>query len=61
MRHDAIRHVGFMFVSLLKNKAAAIGTQVSERMNAPNMAKPTVWAIGRNILPSMPTNERIGR
>ena len=29
-------------------------------MSAPNMAKPTVCAIGRNILPSTPTRVRIG-
>ena len=48
-------------VFLLKNRAEAIGIHVNDRMNAPKMAKATVCAIGRNILPSMPTSAKSGR
>ncbi len=39
----------------LSSRLLATGTYVSERMNAPSMAKNTVSAMGRNILPSIPT------
>ncbi len=39
---------------LLRSNALAIGTYVSESMNAPIMAKNIVIAMGRNIFPSMP-------
>ena len=34
---------------------------VRDKMNAPRIAKLTVWAMGLNILPSMPTSANIGR
>ena len=46
---------------LLKTKDVIIGTYVSESMNAPKIAKETVCAIGPNILPSIPTNAKIGK
>ena len=44
----------------LRKRLLAMGTYVIERMKAPKMAKNTVSAIGRNILPSMPVNVIIG-
>ena len=47
--------------SLLRNRSAVIiGTYVVDRMKAPRTANITVSAIGRNILPSMPTSTRMG-
>ena len=45
---------------LLRNKALAIGTYVSERIKAPSIAKNTVIAIGLNIFPSIPTKVKRG-
>ena len=47
--------VSFLLIFLLRKRLLAIGTYVSDNMKAPSMAKNTVRAIGRNILPSMPT------
>ena len=30
------------------------------KIKAPTSAKPTVWAMGRNILPSMPVSDKMG-
>ncbi len=47
--------VSLVLTCLLRNTLLAIGTYVSDRMKAPNIAKNTVRAIGLNIFPSMPT------
>jgi len=44
-----------------KMNVIAAGMYVSERISDPNKANTTVSAIGLNILPSIPVNERIGR
>ena len=58
MRSDILR---LCSVFLLKHKADTIGTYVNESINAPNMAKTTVCAIGLNIFPSTPTKANIGK
>ncbi|MNP02908.1 hypothetical protein D3C76_947740 [compost metagenome] len=43
------------------NNAIAAGTNVTERIMAPNSAITTVNAMGWNILPSTPVKAKIGR
>ena len=57
-RSDRLR---LCVLSLLRNNALAIGTYVSDRMNAPSMAKKMVIAMGRNIFPSIPASVSKGR
>ena len=47
-------------VSRGRKSAHIMGTYVRLSSNAPRMAKLTVMAMGRNILPSMPTSVRMG-
>ncbi|MNG15869.1 hypothetical protein D3C84_997250 [compost metagenome] len=58
-----IRSLKFSLCSVFldKNMALIIGTYVSESINAPAIAKPTVIAIGLNIFPSVPIKARIGK
>ena len=48
-------------IFLFKNKADIIGTYVRDKIKAPKIAKLTVWAMGRNIFPSMPPSAIIGK
>ena len=53
------KEFGFSGVGF-KNKEETTGTYVKQKIIAPNNAKLKVIAIGLNILPSIPDNERIG-
>jgi hypothetical protein len=44
----------FCALFLVKTKHTSLVYKLSDKINAPNMAKPTVIAIGLNILPSIP-------
>ena len=50
----------FSLTFLFNNTELKTGTNVKVKINAPNKAKPNVYAKGENILPSTFWNEKMG-
>jgi hypothetical protein len=57
----ATRKLSFSESFLGRSSEASAGMKVKDSTSAPASANSTVRAIGRNIFPSMPTSDRIGR
>ena len=56
-----IQRDSFSFTSPVINRATAAGTNVTDRIIAPNNAITTVIAIGWNILASTPESAKMGK